>query len=329
MSRGLIFGLFCLIAVSVFSLTLGQYPLSILDIYHLLLQILHNQEVSSIAKQIIFEIRLPRILCAGLSGAILAMSGVVLQGIFRNPLVDAHIIGVSAGSAFGGTLAIFFSLGTFSLVFSTLFFGVLTLLFIFVFLHRFSTLGLLSLVLFGLVANGFFSALVSIIKYISDTEEKLPSIVFWLMGSFATIQWEKFLILLACFLVFGIWIIALRWKLNLLSMGDEAKRLDPNILIIRWIMLFLTALLVAGQVAVSGSIGWIGLVVPHIGRRLVGSNHLKLLPYSMIIGAIFMIVVDDIARTLTSEEIPISIITAIFGAPIFMILIWKTRIWNE
>lgn len=329
MSKEFIGGIFCLFVVIVFSLSLGQYHIPISDIFNFLLQLCQGQEVSNITKQIILEIRLPRILCAGLSGAILALSGVVLQGIFRNPLVDAHIIGVSAGSAFGGTLAIFFSLGTFSLVFSTLFFGVLTLLLIFVFLHRFSSLGLLSLVLLGLVANGFFSALVSLIKYVSDTEEKLPSIVFWLMGSFATIQWQKFLILFACFLVFGIWIIALRWKLNLLSLGNEAKRLDSNILIIRWIILFLTALLVAGQVAVSGCIGWIGLVVPHIGRRLVGPNHIKLLPYSMLIGAIFMIGVDDIARTLTSQEIPISIITAILGAPIFMVLIWKTRIWNE
>lgn len=329
MSKGLIGGIFCLLVTIVSSLCLGQYHISFSDIFHLLFQICQGKEVSSITKQIILEIRLPRILCAGLSGSVLALSGVVLQGIFRNPLVDAHIIGVSAGSAFGGTLAIFFSLGTLPLISSTLFFGVLTLLLIFIFLHRFSSLGLLPLVLLGLVANGFFSALVSLIQYISDTEEKLPSIVFWLMGSFATIQWQKFLILLACFLLFGIWIIALRWKLNLLSLGNEAKRLDSNILITRWVILFLTALLVAGQVAVSGSIGWIGLIVPHIGRRLVGPNHLKLLPYCMLIGAIFMIAIDDIARTLTSQEIPISIITAILGAPIFMILIWKTRIWNE
>lgn len=180
------------------------------------------------------------------------------------------------------------------------------------------------LVLAGVILSGFFSALVSLIQYMADTEETLPSIVFWLLGSFATASWPKLLIVSSVLLIAGSLLLRLRWRINLLSLGErQAQTLSVSVVGTRWLILVLCALVVAAQVSVSGSIGWIGLVIPHLARFLVGTDHRYLLPASLLLGGAFMIAVDDIARTLTSAEIPIGIITALLGAPVFALLLFK------
>ena len=318
--------LIVLVVSALISLGIGRYALSLEQILHILTAKLTALPIDPIHQQVIFQVRLPRILSALCVGAGLALSGAALQGIFRNPLVDPHIIGVTSGSAFGGTLAIFFSLSLYGLFASTIFFGLSTLVLVFLFSVKFGRRSLLMLILIGMILSGLFSALVSLLQYVSDTEEKLPSIVFWLMGSFATANTEKWLFFFMPFVCCSILLLKLSWRLNLLSLEDkEAKALGVKVGRLRWLVIGLSGTLVACQVAISGSIGWVGLIIPHISRMLVGANHQRLLPCTMLVGAIYMLWVDNAARALTDNEIPISILTALIGAPLFGILVYRLK----
>ncbi|MCW2488912.1 iron chelate uptake ABC transporter family permease subunit, partial [Candidatus Symbiopectobacterium sp. NZEC127] len=188
-----------------------------------------------------------------------ALSGASLQGVFRNPLVDPHIIGVSAGAAFGGTLAILMSWTPLFLLFSTFTFGMVALLLVFMMAAALGKQNVLILILAGVIISGFFGALVSLLQYLADTEEKLPSIVFWLLGSFATAHWDKLVTLVLPLGLAGGLLLRLRWHINVLSMGEQdARTLGMAVQPVRWLVLSLCAAVVAAQVAVSGSIGWIG-----------------------------------------------------------------------
>ncbi|SPX56056.1 putative ABC transport system permease component [Klebsiella pneumoniae] len=232
--------------------------------------------------------------------------------MFQNPLVDPHIIGVTAGSAFGGTLAILLGVGSLLMMASTFFFGLVALGLIYALAAlqgRDSTLGL---ILSGIILSGFFAALVSLMQYLADSEETLPNIVFWLLGSFATASWHKVLLMSLPLAVAAGALWKLRWRINLLALEErDARSLGVPVAALR------RGVLVAAQVAVSGSIAWMGLVVPHLARLLVGADHRRLLPTAFWLGAALMLVVDDLARTLTQAEIPIGIITALLGAPLF------------
>ncbi len=315
-----------LVLTMLLALGAGQYALPLPRVTGILLDKARGLAIEPIHQQIIFQIRLPRILCAGIAGAALALSGASLQGIFRNPLVDPHVIGVTSGAAFGGTMAIFLGLGIYGLFFSTLLAGLVTLVLIFVFSHRLIQRSLLMLILTGMIISGFFSALVSLLQYLSDTEDKLPSIVFWLMGSFATSNPQKLLMLVVPVTLCSVVLLGLRWRMNLLSLGErEARALGVNIRPLRWLVIFCSGMLVASQVAVSGSIGWVGLIIPHLSRMLVGTNHQQLLPCTLLMGALYLIIVDTLARTLSTSEIPVSIITSLLGAPLFAVLVYQLR----
>ena len=316
----------CFLAVVILvSLCLGNYRLNVAQIITLCLNSLRGREVDDVPAQELFQVRLPRVLTAAVAEAGLALSGVTLQGIFRNPLVDPHVIGVTAGSAFGGTLAIFFGLGMYGLFASTIACGLATLVLVFLASHRIMQNSLLMLILTGMILGGLFSALVSLLQYLSDAEDTLPSIVFWLMGSFASASDDKLLLTVPVALASAV-LLGLRWRLNLLSLGErEARALNVNIHPLRWTVIFCSGLIVACQVAVSGSIGWVGLIIPHLGRMLIGADHQRLLPCAMLLGAAYMIVVDDLAHTLSQSEIPVSIITALLGAPVFAFLVYRLR----
>lgn len=309
--------------VAFFSLGLGQYSISPMNVWHALMSPMQTQDL---AGQIIWTVRMPRILMACCAGGALALCGACLQGVFHNPLVDPHIIGVSSGAAFGGTLAILLGLSPLWLMSSTFAFGLLALVLVYAIASTLGNENRLMLILSGIILSGFFSALVSLLQYMADTEEKLPSIVFWLLGSFATANWHKLLMMaiplaLASFLLFR-----LRWRINILSLGDaDARTLGASVAGLRRLVLLLCALLVAAQVAVSGGIGWIGLVIPHLARLLVGADHRRLLPAAFWLGGGFMVLVDDVARTLSVAEIPLGIITALIGAPLFAVLLIRSR----
>lgn len=308
--------------LGVASLCLGQYSLTLREVLH---QLTHFSDTQDIASQVIWTVRLPRILMALLAGGALGLCGATLQGVFHNPLVDPHIIGVTSGSAFGGTLAILLGLDPLLMMGSTFFFGLSALILVYTIAALQGRENALVLILSGIILSGFFAALVSLIQYQADTEEVLPNIVFWLLGSFATANWHKVLMLTVPVMISGAVLFQLRWRINLLSLSDkDAQALGVSVVPLRRSVLVCCAFLVAAQVAVSGSIAWVGLVIPHLARLLVGGDHRRLLPTAFWMGGGFMIVVDDIARTLMQAEIPLGIITALLGAPLFTFLLIRS-----
>ncbi len=309
--------------IAIASLCLGQYPLSLNEVFH---ELTHSASASAVAGQIVWSVRLPRVAMALLAGGSLGLCGATLQGVFHNPLVDPHIIGVTSGSAFGGTLAILLGFDIISMMGCTFFFGLAALMLVYLIARLQGRENTLALILSGIILSGFFAALVSLMQYLADTEETLPNIVFWLLGSFATANWHKVLSMALPVAVAAVILLKLRWRINLLALEDkDARGLGVSVVKLRRGVLVCCAVLVAAQVAVSGSIAWVGLVIPHLARLLVGADHRRLLPTAFWLGGAFMVVVDDLARTLTQAEIPIGIITALLGAPLFTLLLIQSQ----
>jgi len=270
-------------------------------------------------KAIILNIRLPRVVLAGLIGVALSVSGVTLQGIFRNPLVDPFILGISAGAALGCALSVGFfpHLPIQGMAFL---FGIVAVFLAYRMARTQGEVSRLPLILSGVIISAFFTALVSIVKFLVDPH-RLQSIVYWLMGSFSLADWG-FVRIAALGIAAGLLpILLMRWRLNVLSMGeDEARALGVNVKRDRIIFIASSTLIVSIAVSVSGIIGWVGLMVPHLIRMISGPDHKSLVPLSMAGGAAFMILADTIARNVTGFDIPVGIITAITGAPFFIYL---------
>ncbi len=279
---------------------------------------------------VLFNVRLPRILAALLVGAALSVSGASFQGIFHNPLVSPYILGVGAGAGFGACLAILLWDNYLLIQFLAFAFGLLAM-FIAISMGKVSKgTGTLVFVLSGIIVGSIFTALTSLAKYVADPYDQLPAIVFWLMGSLATVRYIDLLYILLPISIGIIVLFLLRWRINILSLGDEeAKALGMNVEKMRLIIIVCATLLTSAAVSISGVIGWIGLVVPHISRMIVGPNYSRLLPMSMVIGASFMLIVDDLSRTVAATEIPLGILTSLVGAPLFAYLIKRGRLgWN-
>ena len=317
-----------LLLATVISLGVGRLPIPISKVVGLLGSHFVSLETfwTETDARVVELIRLPRILMAVLGGAGLAMAGASLQGIFRNPLVGPQIIGVSSGASFGGVLAILLfesQVWTISLAFV---FGLGAVFIVYFMSLAGGRSSVLTLVLAGVVTSAFFSALVSLVKYTADPYDKLPAIVFWLMGSLATITHQKLLIAGVPILLAGTILYLMAFRINVLSLGDEAaEALGVRVELNRWVVLVCVTMITSASVAVCGVIGWVGLVVPHIGRMIVGPDHRLLLPASGLLGGIYLLIIDDLARALTPAEIPIGIITAVIGAPVFGYLLKRTQ----
>jgi len=303
---------------ALFALFLGAYGMSPVQVLAALRDGLSG--IDSPETAIILDIRLPRIVLAGLAGMALATSGATLQAVLRNPLVDPFILGISSGAAFGCALTIGFA--PFIPLQAAAFLGGGLAVLIACLVARTGDGGMsrLSLVLSGVIVSAFFSAMVSLIKFFVEPM-KLQSIVFWLMGSFSLAEWSQahsagIGILLGCLPV-----LLLRWRLNVISMGDEeARTMGVNVSRKRIIFITAATLAATSAVAVSGIIGWAGLMVPHLVRMLAGPDHRRLIPLTMAGGATFMILADTAARNMTDFDIPVGIITAVAGAPFFVYL---------
>jgi len=271
-----------------------------------------------VERGIVLDIRLPRVVLAGLVGLILSGSGVTLQGLFRNPLVDPFILGVSAGAALGCALSIgFFPHAPIQMM--AFVFGILAVILAYSIARTQGEVSRLPLVLSGVIISAFFTALVSIVKFLVDPHQ-LQSIVYWLMGSFSLATWPQ--VSIALLGVAGLLpVYFMRWRINVLSMGEEeAESLGINVKRDRMVLLVSASLSASLAVSVSGIIGWVGLIVPHLVRMASGPDHKSLVPLSMAVGATFMILADTAARGLTSLDIPVGIVTAILGAPFFIYL---------
>lgn len=270
-------------------------------------------------KAIVLDIRLPRVILAGLVGMALSGSGVVLQGIFRNPLVDPFILGISAGASLGCALSVGF-FPAWPVQTMAFLFGMAAVALTYSMAKTQGEVSRLPLILSGVIISAFFTAMVSIVKFLVDPN-KLQSIVFWLMGSFSLADWHQVKIAAAGVVLGLLPVVLMRWRLNVMSMGEEeARALGVHLRRDRAIFIVCSSLAVSLAVSVSGIIGWVGLMVPHLVRMLLGPDHRKLVPLSIAAGAAFMILADTIARNLTNYDVPVGIITAILGAPFFVFL---------
>jgi len=304
------------------SLFFGRYRISAPDVVNALFR---PSDAIPAVVTVVRQLRLPRAVAAAFVGASLSVSGAAFQSIFRNPLVNSGILGVSNGAGFGACLAIVFLGGGIATYFSSFFFALLAVVLSW-FAGRISKVtSTVSLILGGAMVSAFFSALISIMKYLADPYSQLPGITFWLMGSFASINYSH----LAAVIPMSLGMLAVflsRWKINALSMGDkEAATLGVDVKFYKILVISGATIATASAVCISGTIGWVGLVIPHIGRMLTGNNNSKLIPVSISLGASFMIIIDLIARSLTSSELPIGILCALIGSPFFVYLLKKKK----
>ena len=278
------------------------------------------------AEAIFFNVRLPRIILAILVGCCLATAGAAYQGTFQNPLVSPDILGASQGAAFGAALAIILGFSSLMLSVTAFCFSLATVFLVLVISGRAKGNRVLVVVLAGVMVSSLFSAGVSFLKLVADPTSQLQEITYWLMGSLAYTKMSEIGLALPFMLVGCVVLFAMRWKINILTMGDdEAATMGVDARRIRLIVIFAATIVTAASVAVSGMIGWVGLVIPHLCRMAVGADYRKLLPASMLGGAAFLLVVDDLARLITTSEIPIGILTAFVGAPFFLYLITRNK----
>lgn len=310
------------------SLFWGRYSISPLDVIQILASNILPIEPtwSPTIESIVIDVRLPRALLAMSVGAGLSISGAAYQGIFSNPLVSPDILGVTAAAGFGAAIGILLDASNALIQISAFAFGLLGVALSYMISRVYRTTPTLMLVLGGVIVAALFAALTSATKYIADPTSKLPAITYWLMGSLASGSWTDVVKVFPPMLIGITGLIMLRWRLNLLAMGDdEARSLGVRTELLKGVIIVCTTLVSAASVCVAGVIGWIGLIIPHVARMIVGPDHKVLLPASLALGAGYLLLIDNIARTATAAEIPLGILTAIIGAPFFAYLLRKTK----
>lgn len=305
----------------------GPYPISPPDLLAALGRRLTGAQPFGQIDTVLFEVRLPRILAAVLTGAALSAAGVAYQTLFRNPLVSPDILGVSTGAGLGAVIGIFLSLPVLGIQVAAFAMGLVAVGLV----YGIASLvngrePILVLVLAGVVVGSLTGAAISLLKILADPYDQLPAIVFWLLGSLAAIRRGEVWATLPLVLIGLVPLLLLRWRINVLSLGDEeAKALGVEAGRLRLAVIAAATLMTASVVAITGVIGWVGLVMPHIARMAVGPSFDRLLPTAMLMGATYLLLVDTLARTMATIEVPIGILTAILGAPFFLWLLARGR----
>jgi iron complex transport system permease protein len=311
------------------ALFLGRYPLSPGEVVRILLSPLFPDlaaEIPDVARQLVLRIRLPRALAALLIGASFGGTGTAFQAVFKNPLVDSNILGVTSGAGFGAAIALLFLEDMWGVQLFAFLFGLLAVALAFFGSRLYRAAPLLVLTLMGVLIGSLFGSLTALLKYLADPLDTLPAITFWLLGSLTGITWGKLTALSLITILGLLFLFLVRWRLNILSLGDEeARALGMNPTRMRIWIILCTTLMTAAAVSVSGVIGWVGLVIPHAGRLLVGTDHKRLMPASISLGASFLLLIDNIARTLLPGEIPLGVLTGLVGVPILILLLRRGR----
>lgn len=330
-------GLMALIVLTLLLMTMslfwGRYDLPWQEGISLLWQWASGQPLSDVQQtqlMVLLDIRFPRLLAAVLIGAALAVSGAAFQGLFMNPLVSPGILGVLSGAAFGAALGMLFSF-TWLWVQLASFAGALVSLLLALWLGKDKEEpGLVRLVLAGMIVGSLFTALLSVIKYVADPYDKLPAIVYWLMGSLAMIDGATLWVVAPMMLLGIVLMIAYGRVLNVMSMGaEEAQTLGIPVHQVRLIILVVAALLGAATVALAGMIGWVGLVIPHLVRLVIGADNRWLLPFSAVVGGLYLLLMDNLSRLVLVSEIPLGILTSLVGLPVFAWLLHRgRRVWS-
>ncbi len=312
------------LAVLLGSLLLGRYALSPGQLLHMLWTKVTGGAADWPLSddKVVFAVRLPRVAAAALVGAALAVSGAAYQGMFRNPMVSPDILGASAGAGFGAAVAILLGAGYFGISAAAFCCGLLAVAAAWLVSRLSRTNQTVALILAGMMISSLFSAGTSFVKLVADTQQQLPAITYWLMGSLSSIKDTDVLFLSIPVTLGMVPLLALRWRMNLLTLGEEeAQSMGVNTRRLRGTVIVCATLLTSASVAVSGMIGWVGLVIPHFCRMLFGYDYRRLIPAGALFGASFLLIVDDIARLVTTGELPLGILTAFVGAPLFVYLI--------
>jgi iron complex transport system permease protein len=313
---------FLLLLTFFFSMFIGRYHIAVKDVFLYFL----GQQIDDVSGDVITYLRIPRTLVAIMVGCSLSISGTIYQSVFNNKLVSPGILGVSSGASVGACLAILFGFSSFMISFSAFIVGFIAVFLTLLIARLFNNKSNIILILSGLAVGGLMSSLVGLMKYLADSEMQLAEMTFWLLGDISGTTINDFWILLPIVIVGCFISIILSWRLNIVSLGaKEAKTLGVNYKATMAVLIVIATALTAVSVSISGTIGWIGLVIPNIVRLLVGSNNKKVVPLSMLGGAIFMVVVDMLARSLAPNEIPLSVITGLIGTPLFVFAIFKRR----
>lgn len=316
------------IALGVASLCIGRYSVDIQTTLAILTSPFTGAEATWTTNDynVIMNIRLPRVIAAFLVGAALALSGASYQGVFQNPLVSPDILGVSYGACVGASVSILLYMsGWATQIFA--FVGGLVTVFITVsipkLMHRHSNV---VMVLSGVIVGGFMSSILGLAKYVADPDDQLAEITYWQLGSIAKVDFDVLLYTAPVMIVAAIVLVAMRWRLNLISLGEEeARSLGVDLKRERGVIIVAATVLTACAVSVAGTIGWVGLIIPHVTRKIVGSDNKRLIPTVILVAAAFMILVDLLARNISGYEIPLGVLTGLIGAPIFGYMLVKQR----
>ncbi len=330
---GFLIALAVLIAALLLAFTLGRYPAGLGDLFSFVVAKLNGgtAHVPPAALDVLLHVRGPRVLAAVLVGAALAVAGTAFQGLFRNPLVSPDLLGASSGAALGAVIGIYFALGVFAIEACAFAGGLAAVGAVYLIGSAIRARDpILVLVLTGVVIGALLGSGVGLVKYIADPYNQLPAITFWLLGSLAAITASDLLPLFAPIALGTLVLVALRWRMNVMSLPDEeARALGVPTGALRVAIIAAATLVTSASVAAAGIIGWVGLVVPHIARTLVGPDFARLIPAAALLGGGFLLAIDTLARTATTTEIPLGILTAVLGTPFFIwLLASMSKTWS-
>lgn len=308
----------------ILSFSIGRYPIAPFELIKILFSriIPIERTWNSQMETVVFNIRLPRVVLSLLIGASLSVSGISLQSVFSNPMASQDVLGASQAAAFGASLALLTGTGYLAMTLSSFFFGLLSVALVILISRSMRNNQMLALILGGILISSLFSSATSFIKLIADTENILPAITYFLMGSLASTRTSDIVLMIIVVSVAMVPLILISYRLNALTLSsDEAESIGVDIKKLRIAVICLATFLTSSSVAVSGQISWIGLVIPHFSRLILGNNTKDTLPLSAILGAAFLTFVDTISRSITTSEIPLGILTSFIGAPVFLYLI--------
>ncbi len=320
-----------LLAAMLVGSVVGPYRIPPGEVLRTLVAPVTGTPASPTTDTILFQIRLPRVLAAALVGGALAAAGASYQTLFRNPLVSPDILGVSAGAGFGAVLGILLSLPVIAIQGLGFVTGLITVVVVYALARALRSQNeVLVLVLAGIVVGALAGAGISLVKILADPYNQLPAITFWLLGSLSGIKVSDAWSVAPPIIVGLVPLVLLRWRIGVLSLGDdEARALGVNVAFVRGVVIAAATLITAAAVSISGVIGWIGLMIPHMVRPLVGPRYDRVLPASVLMGAAFLVLVDTLARSAARIEIPLGLLTALIGAPIFVWLLARgRRVWS-
>lgn len=324
-------GLFLLLCATVsVSLTLGKYPVSLTEMWAYVCTACTfgtmDSQKSALLHNILVDIRLPRILAAALIGAALSVSGIAFQSMFINPLVSPSLLGVLSGASFGAALGMIISSNWLVVQASSFLFGLLAVILSVGVARLYRGDRLLMLLLGGIISGALFTSLLSIIKYLADPYNQLPAIVYWLMGGLSLVDTKTVLIVSVPIGIGVLIIVLLSPYLNILSMGDdEATTMGLNVSLVRMCLIFFATMISALTVVLGGMIGWVGLIVPHVARMLTGPDNRLLLPVGALLGALYLVLVDDLSRLVFNVEVPLGIVTSLVGIPFFALVLKNAK----